>query len=82
MTMKKVVNIHAAKTHFSKLVEEVEAGAEVTIARAGKPVLRLVKYEEETQVRKLGFAKGEISDLTDSAWEALDAKFNALFEKS
>lgn len=80
--MKKVVNIHAAKTHFSKLVEEVESGAEVTIARAGKPVLRLVKYEEETPSRKLGFAKGEISDLSDSAWEALDAKFNALFEKA
>jgi prevent-host-death family protein len=79
--MKKVVNIHAAKTHFSKLVEEVESGAEVTIARAGKPVLRLVKYEEETPARKLGFAKGEISVLSDSAWEALDAKFNALFEK-
>ena len=79
--MKKVVNIHAAKTHFSKLVEEVESGAEVTIARAGKPVLRLVKYEEEIQSRKLGFAKGQISDLSDSAWEALDAKFNALFKK-
>lgn len=81
MTMKKVVNIHAAKTHFSKLVEEVEAGAEVTIARAGKPVLRLVKYEEQTPQRKLGFAKGQISDLSDSAWEELDAKFNDLFEK-
>jgi prevent-host-death family protein len=80
--MKKVVNIHAAKTHFSKLVEEVEAGAEVTIARAGKPVLRLVKYEEQTPQRKLGFAKGQISDLSDSAWEELDAKFNALFEKA
>lgn len=80
--MKKVVNIHAAKTHFSKLVEEVEAGAEVTIARAGKPVLRLVKYEDQTVSRKLGFAKGEISDLSDSAWEALDSQFNALFEKN
>lgn len=76
------MNIHAAKTHFSKLVEEVEAGAEVTIARAGKPVLRLVKYEEDAPSRKLGFAKGEISDLSDSAWEALDAKFNALFKKA
>jgi len=74
--MKKVVDIHAAKTHFSKLVEEVEAGAEVTIARAGKPVLRLVKSEQNMTPRKLGFAKGEISDLSDLAWEALDADFN------
>jgi prevent-host-death family protein len=79
--MKKVVNIHAAKTHFSKLVEEVEAGAEITIARAGKPVLRLVKYVEETPTRKLGFAKGQFSELSDAEWEELDAKFNALFEK-
>jgi hypothetical protein len=35
--------------------------------------------EEETPSRELGFAKGEISDLSDSAWEALDDEFNALF---
>jgi prevent-host-death family protein len=79
--MERVVNIHVAKTHFSKLVEEVEAGGEVTIARNGKPVLKLVKYVEESTTRTLGFAKGEISNLNDAAWEALDAKFNSLFEK-
>jgi prevent-host-death family protein len=79
--MAKVVNIHAAKTHFSKLVEEVEAGGEVTIARAGKPVMRLVKYVEELTPRKLGFAEGEITDLDAEAWATLDAELNALFEK-
>ena len=78
--MKKVISVQAAKTHLSKLIREVEAGAEVTIARAGKPVIRLVKYSEETPARKLGFAKDEIGDFSDSAWEELDAKFNALFE--
>ena len=78
--MKRVVNIHDAKTHFSKLVQEVEAGGEVTIARAGKPVLKLVKFVEESAPRTLGFAKGEISNLNDAAWEALDVKFNSLFE--
>jgi prevent-host-death family protein len=77
--MKKVVSVEAAKTNLSKLIREVEAGSDVTITRAGKPVIRLVKYEEATTVRKLGFAKGEISDLSDSAWEELDAKFRALF---
>ena len=38
------VNIHAAKTHLSRLVERVEAGEEVVIARAGRPVARLVPY--------------------------------------
>ena len=37
-----LVNIHDAKTHFSKLIERVESGEEITIARAGKPVARLV----------------------------------------
>ncbi|HUQ78296.1 MAG TPA: type II toxin-antitoxin system Phd/YefM family antitoxin [Patescibacteria group bacterium] len=39
--MHDVVNIHDAKTHFSKLIERVLAGEEITIARAGKPVARL-----------------------------------------
>jgi prevent-host-death family protein len=79
--MAKLVNIHVAKTHFSKLVEEVEAGGEVTIARAGKPVMRLVKYVEDSPPRTLGFAEGEISDLDSDAWAALDEQFTALFEK-
>jgi prevent-host-death family protein len=59
--MAKVVNIHAAKTNFSKLVEEVEAGGEVTVARAGKPILRLVKIEEELTVRReIGFLRDQI----------------------
>jgi prevent-host-death family protein len=78
--MKKVVSIHDAKSDFSKLVREVEAGAEVTVSRDGKPVLRLVKFEEKTPVQRIGFAKGEISYLSDSAWEALETKFNALFD--
>jgi len=36
------INIHAAKTHFSKLVEKAAAGEEIVIARAGQPVARLV----------------------------------------
>ncbi|HEX3486588.1 MAG TPA: type II toxin-antitoxin system prevent-host-death family antitoxin [Micropepsaceae bacterium] len=40
--MDKTVNIHEAKTNLSSLIAEVEAGGEVTIARAGKPVAKLV----------------------------------------
>ena len=55
------VNIHQAKTHFSQLLQRVEAGEEITIARAGKPVARLIAIEPEKKgVRPLGFAKGEI----------------------
>jgi prevent-host-death family protein len=40
--MEKTVNIHTAKTNLSSLIAEVEAGEEIVIARAGKPVARLV----------------------------------------
>ena len=75
--MAKQVNIHAAKTNFSKLVEEVEAGADIIVARAGKPVLRLVKYEaQELQVRavprELGFARGMFPDFDQEQFDAYD----------
>jgi len=55
------VNIHEAKTHLSRLLQRVAAGEEVTIARAGVPVARLVAAQPEPRkVRPLGFARGEI----------------------
>lgn len=54
------VNIHAAKTHLSRLIERVEAGEEVVIARAGRPVARLVPFGSRTQPRRLGSLKGQI----------------------
>jgi prevent-host-death family protein len=41
---KKTVNVHEAKTHLSKLLEQVESGGEIVIARAGRPVARLVPF--------------------------------------
>ena len=53
-----VVNIHAAKTHFSRLLERVVQGEEVIIARAGKPVARLVPMEQAPTPRRPGSARG------------------------
>jgi prevent-host-death family protein len=53
------VNIHEAKTHLSKLLERVALGEEVVIAKAGKPVAKLVSVNAETKTRILGSAKGE-----------------------
>ena len=52
--------MHEAKTHLSRLVERAAGGEEVVIARAGKPVAKLVAYEEGRKPRRLGFMKGEI----------------------
>ena len=54
----RVVNIHQAKTHLSKLVEEVERGEEVIIARAGRPVARLVPLQSP---RRLGLLRGRLT---------------------
>jgi prevent-host-death family protein len=54
-----LVNIHEAKTHFSRLLQRVAAGEEVTIARSGVPVARLVAMEPEKK-RPLGFARGKV----------------------
>lgn len=49
------VNIHEAKTHFSRFVEQAEAGEEIVIARAGKPVARLMALRNAPKpLRQLG----------------------------
>jgi prevent-host-death family protein len=54
------VNIHEAKTHFSKLVERAEGGEEIVIARNGSPVAKLVPYEEPKRARQLGGWEGQV----------------------
>jgi prevent-host-death family protein len=58
--MKDSVNIHEAKTHLSRLLVRVMAGEEVIIAKAGKPVARLVPYNELPEDRLPGTAEGDI----------------------
>ena len=62
------VNIHEAKTQLSRLIERVRAGEEVVIAKAGKPVARLVPVVPAGFVRKPGSLKGRIR---------IDGDFNA-----
>jgi prevent-host-death family protein len=59
--MNTVVNVHEAKTHLSRLLEEVAAGAEVVIAKAGKPVARLVPIEPVARPKSLGLLRGRIT---------------------
>ena len=62
------VNIHEAKTHFSKLVERVEAGEEIVIARAGRPVAKLVGYSAPSGKRPSGTLRGKIRFAPD--WDS------------
>lgn len=58
--MKGLVNVHAAKTHFSKLLERVMAGERIIIAKAGKPVAVLSPITERPSKRVLGRDAGRV----------------------
>jgi prevent-host-death family protein len=58
--MDTIVNLHEAKTHLSRLVEQVAQGAEIVIAKAGKPMARLVPIQGTVRPKKLGLLKGKI----------------------
>ena len=53
------VNVHEAKTHFSKLLEQALAGEDVIIMRSGRPLVRLTPVEGARTPRRLGTAKGD-----------------------
>jgi len=56
----KQVNIHEAKTHLSRLLARVMGGEEIIIAKAGKPIAKLVPYGIPSKQRVPGTAKGKI----------------------
>jgi len=55
-----IVNLHQAKTHLSRLVDEAVRGGEVIIARSNKPLVKLVPVEEARPARRLGTAAGKV----------------------
>lgn len=63
--MTRIVNLHAAKTHLSRLVDEAANGEEIVIAKAGKPVVRLVPVANKQRRTGFGADKGKISLRSD-----------------
>jgi prevent-host-death family protein len=65
----RTINIHEAKTHLSRLVEDAAKGEEIVIAKAGRPVARLVKLAPpERRVPKFGTLRGKIQMADD--WDS------------
>jgi prevent-host-death family protein len=54
------INVYEAKTHLSKLLERVEQGEEIVIARNGRPVAKLVPVPKRTEPRKPGGWEGKV----------------------
>ncbi|MFN0162514.1 MAG: type II toxin-antitoxin system Phd/YefM family antitoxin [Burkholderiales bacterium] len=59
--MDTIVNIHEAKTHLSRLLEEVADGKQIIIAKAGKPVARIAPLEPPVKPKKFGALKGRFA---------------------
>ena len=76
----KMINIQAAKTHLSRLVEEAVAGEEIILAKAGRPLVRLTPFTPHQQPRNLGLLKGRVHE-ADGCWER-DAALETAFSEN
>lgn len=57
-----MINVHEAKTHFSRLLEQAHGGQEIVLAKAGKPYARLVPLEQNAGHRQPGRLQGRVAD--------------------
>ena len=73
------VNLHDAKTHLSRYVDQALAGEEVVIARAGKPLVRLMPVGSDPPSRRLGFLAGTARVEADLKRD-FEAEINAMFQ--
>ena len=73
------VNVHDAKTHFSRLLTRVESGEEIIIAKAGQPVARIVPLVERTKKRVPGTAGNRLV-IDNSFYEPLPEEVLREFE--
>ncbi len=74
----KVINIHEAKTHLSKYLQQVAKGEEVVIGKYDQPIARLVPYTADKPAYKFGLLKGKLTIEPD--FDAADERLNVLFE--
>ncbi len=79
----KIVDIHEAKTHLSSLIEKVCAGEPFIIAKAGRPVAKVVAFNASDQLgkKRLGFMEGQIQipdDFDRLGVDVIDGLFNGI----
>lgn len=70
------VNVHEAKTHFSKLLDRAHAGEQIIIAKAGKPYARLVRFEDSSSGEKNRRTPGALKHLGPVPDAFFDPVFN------
>jgi prevent-host-death family protein len=75
----KIVNVHRAKTHLSRFLDEVRAGAEIVLAKKGVPYAKLVPFSRGTK-RPLGFVEINVQIPDSAFFDPLPDDVLALFE--
>ena len=75
----RTVNIHEVKTHLSKLVDAAAKGEPFIIAKAGKPLVKVVPLDAPESPQRLGFMKGEIK-IPDDFDRMFEAEIQAMVE--
>ena len=78
--MTRTYNIHEAKTHFSKLIEKARLGEDIIVAKAGKPMVRLVPVEPPKKRRQPGSARGMFTMSDDFDDPLPDEMLKAFYE--
>jgi len=73
----KTVNVYEAKTHLSQLLDLAASGEEVIIARAGRPLAKLIAFHTDNKPRKPGYWKGKIKIAPD--FDELPPSLSAAF---
>jgi len=76
----KVINVQDAKTHLSRLLEQVAGGEDIVLGKHGKPMARLTAYASDGEPRRFGGFEGKIRIAED--FDAEDPAIVALFEGS
>jgi len=80
MPMTHIVNMHDAKSNLSKLVTQAHEGDEIIIARAGRPVAKLVAISPAPRRSILGAMKDLIPEMSEEEWEESDRQVAALWK--
>lgn len=73
------INTHETKTHFSQIIKRVLAGEEIVVAKSGKPLVRIIPYEETEKKRAPGQLKGMIT-IEDNFDDPLPSDIMKAFE--
>lgn len=80
--MAHTVNVHDPKWDLPRLVASVENGEEMIIARAGRPVARIVAYTEPGNPNRFGSAKDTVSHISLAVWEPSDRDMEHIWDLS